>query len=78
VFGIGARYMAWPGFSAHVIEPDKPLISETGYRSFLGLSAPILPSLMPDAFVTECLEAYVRRDLKGKPVAIDPKWKKAP
>lgn len=75
VFGIGARYMAWPGFSAHVIDLDKPFISETGYRSFLGLSAPILPSLTPDAFATECLEAYVRRDLKGKPVKLDPKWK---
>lgn len=37
IFGIGGAHCYWPGFSAHAVDKTKPFISETGYRSFLGV-----------------------------------------
>lgn len=70
VFGIGATFMYWPGFSAEAAEGAKSFITGTGYRSFLGLSAPVLPSLTADQFVREVIEAFIRRELKGKLVKL--------
>jgi hypothetical protein len=42
--GVCASMDVWPGFSANVVEPEKPFISETGYRSFLGLHADLFPA----------------------------------
>jgi hypothetical protein len=39
MFGIGATFMYWPGLSAHALDRDKPFLSETDYRSFLGVGA---------------------------------------
>ncbi len=47
VFGIGSWSGFWPGFAAHAVDWDKPFLSETGYRSFLGIYAP--PCFRPDA-----------------------------
>lgn len=71
VFGIGASSMYWLGLSAHALDQTQPFISETGYVSFLGLSAPLLPSLSVDAFAQEVIEAYIRRELKGRLVKIE-------
>jgi hypothetical protein len=35
MLGISESMSIWPGFSANVIEPDKPFFSETGYSSQL-------------------------------------------
>lgn len=50
MFGIGARYMPWVNFSARAVDWDKPFLSETGYRSFMGLYAELVPGLTPDTF----------------------------
>jgi hypothetical protein len=66
IFGIGASFGYWPNFAAHVVEPDKPFLSETGYRSFMGCHADPVPGITPDRFATEMCKAYVQKDCKGK------------
>ncbi len=66
IFGIDASMSPWPGFSANVVEPDKPFLSETGYRSFLGCRADMAPGVTPDRFAEEMIRAYLKRECKGK------------
>jgi hypothetical protein len=70
LYGIGASYSLWMNFCAHAVDKDKPFLSETGFRSFLGIHADLVPDLTPDAFVIDVIEGYVDRQLKGKLVAI--------
>ncbi len=72
-FGIGGRYKFWPGFSARAVDFDRPFLSATGYRSFLGIHADPVPGLTPDAFTCKMIAGYVERELKGKLVAIVPR-----
>nr|WP_281719908.1 hypothetical protein [Nitrosomonas nitrosa] len=66
VFGIASGVSFWPGFSAHAVDWDRPFLSETGYRSFLGIRWPVEEGLMPDAFIGKVLSHYIAHDLKGK------------
>lgn len=70
IFGIGASHMAWLGFAAHAADLDKPFLSETGYRSFLGCGGALQPGFTPATFAAEIIAAYVRHELKGRLVAI--------
>lgn len=70
LYGIGARSSPWMNFSANAVDRDKPFLSETGYRSFLGISADIVPGMTPDAFAVSVIKEYVRVHLKGRLVAI--------
>lgn len=70
LYGIGASYSPWMNFAAHAVEKDKPFLSETGFRSFLGIHADPVPGMTPDAFAIGVIEAYVDRQLKGKLVGI--------
>ncbi len=72
LFGIGARHMTWMNFAARAVDWDKPFLSQTGYRSFMGLHAALVPGLTPDAFACEVIAAHVGKSLKGKLVAIRP------
>jgi hypothetical protein len=74
MFGIGAAYMSWPGFSAHAVEYGKPFLSETGYRSFLGLHGELLAGETPDAFTFRAVSSHVARELKGRLLTIEPKY----
>jgi hypothetical protein len=74
MFGIGANYMTWPGFSAHAVDADLPFLSETGYRSFLGIHADYVPGLTPETFVLGILSEYVKRTLKGRLVGIETRY----
>ena len=65
VFGIGSSVGFWPGFSAHVVNRDAPFLSETGYRSFLGLRATPMPGMMPDAFVTQVIARHIADERKS-------------
>jgi hypothetical protein len=76
MFGIGATSMYWLGFSAHAVETCQPFISGTGYRSFLGINAPLLPSLTVDGFVREVVDAHIRKELKGKLVSIEERYRR--
>ena len=75
VFGISGSCTAWLDFKVRAIEWDKPFISETGYRSFLGLGGELVPGLTPDAFVREVIAQHIKVALKGKPVAIKPEYR---
>jgi hypothetical protein len=35
--GASSAMDVWPGFSANVVEPEKPFFSETGYRSWFNV-----------------------------------------
>jgi hypothetical protein len=76
IFGVGACYMPWPNFSAHAVDWDRPFISETGYRSFMGLNAALEPDLTAETFAIRVLEAHIGRSLKGRMVAIEPRKSK--
>ena len=36
LFGIGSCFTPWLNFCACVVDRDKPFLSSTGFRSFLG------------------------------------------
>lgn len=72
LFGIGASHMAWLGFAAHAVEKNKPFLSETGYRSFLGVGGTLTPGFTPDTFAAAIIAAHVERELKGRLCRIEP------
>jgi hypothetical protein len=72
IFGIGASFMYWPGFAAHAVNRERPFLSETGYRSFLGLHAEPAPGLTPDLFCQQVIGQYIRKTLRGRLLAVDP------
>lgn len=76
MFGIGASFGVWMDFAAHAVEIDKPFLSETGYRSFLGVGGELQPGFTPDSFAAAIVAAHVQRDLKGRLLAIKPEYRR--
>lgn len=74
MFGIGATAMPYLGFSVRAVDPNRPFLSETGYRSFLGCTVPAECGMTTEGFVRRILESFVTRDLRGKLLRVDPKW----
>lgn len=72
LFGIGATFVSWLGFSAHAVDKTKPFMSETGYRSFLGSGGPLRAGYTPDTFVQAVIADYVDRSLRGRLLKIVP------
>jgi hypothetical protein len=66
LYGIGASHMSWIGFSAHALDCDKPFLSDTGYRSFLGVGGALRPGYTPETFAASIIAAYIEHDLKGR------------
>jgi len=66
MIGASASMNVWPGFSANVVEPDKPFLSETGYRSFIGVNANMIPGMTPDIFAREVIAAHIKDECKGR------------
>jgi hypothetical protein len=75
MFGIGSTSCLFPGFYARAVDMDRPFLSETGFRSFLGLYGDPVPGLTPEAFVRAVIAAHVRRELKGRPRPIEPHYR---
>ena len=65
LIGVSAG-MNVPAFSPNVVEPDKPFLSETGYRSFIGVHANLVPGLTPDVFAREVIGSYIKGECRGK------------
>ena len=66
MFGIGATAMPYLGFFVRAVDCNKPFLSETGYRSFLGVSVePALGMTLAD-FVRRVVELHVANELRGK------------
>jgi len=76
IFGIGAGSMSWLGFAAHAVDWDKPFLSETGYRSYLGVGGRLEPGHTAESFCAAIIDAYVTRELKGKLRAIAPEYRR--
>ena len=70
IFGIGATAMPYLGFSVRAVEYDRPFLSETGYRSFLGVSVKPEPQMDVSGFVRRVVEVYVKQELKNRLVPI--------
>jgi hypothetical protein len=75
IFGVASNVFPWLGFAAHAVAWDKPFLSETGYRSFIGLRGGLQPGMTPDSFAREIIALHVSRELKGKLVAIKPEYR---
>jgi len=78
LFGIGSGAMSWLGFSAHAVDWDKPFLSETGYRSFLGVGGALVPGHTVESFCAGIIEAHVMRELKGRLRKIAPQYRRTP
>lgn len=74
MFGIGATAMPYLGFSLRAVDPNKPFLSPTGYRSFLGTSVPPESGMTPEVFVQRVIKAHVATELRGKLVPINPTY----
>ena len=74
IFGICCGITYWPGLSAHVVDRDKPFISETGYRSFLGFHLDLEAGLTPDKIAERLIAAYIRDELKGRLCTLDDRY----
>lgn len=66
MFGIGATAMPYLGFSVRAIDLAKPFLSETGYRSFLGVSVAPETGMTTADFVCRVVELHVENELKGQ------------
>jgi hypothetical protein len=66
MLGICQSMSMWPGFSASVVEPEKPFFSETGFRSFIGVHADPSPGITPDEFARQVIAEHIRGECKGK------------
>lgn len=75
IFGVASNVFEWLGFAAHAVEWGKPFLSETGFRSFIGLRGTLQPGMTPDAFARAIIAEHVSRELKGRLVAIDPRYR---
>lgn len=78
MFGISSSICFWLGFSAHAVDWQRPFISATGYRSYLGIGADPVPGLTPLAYAEQCVMGYVRRELRGRLVMIEPRYREGP
>lgn len=75
LFGIGSGWGFWPGFAAHAVDFDKPFLSETGYRSFLGTHAAPQAGLTPESFARMVIEIYVAQECGGQLYAISERYR---
>ena len=57
------------------VDFERPFLSGTGYRSFLGIHRAAKPGLLPDAFAAEVVADYVRNRLKGRMEAIAERYR---
>jgi hypothetical protein len=71
MFGVGTSSMFWPGFSANAVNYQKPFLSETGFRSFIGCHAEVGPGITPDVFARDVIQSHIAKDRKGKLAKID-------
>jgi len=77
MLGIEASSGFWLGFAAHAVDPGKPFYSETGFRSFLGVQAPLQAEISPEVFATQVLESHFDRPLRRRlaPLAAWPRMR---
>lgn len=77
IFGISASFGYSINFAARIVDRNRPFLSETGYQSFMGVMGEPVPNLTPDQFAIKVIDAHVAKDLKGKFVKLDRKYRTA-
>lgn len=70
IFGLASNTYHWLGFEAYAVAWDKPFLSETGYRSFIAVGGELEPGFTPDTMAAAIIAEHVKRELKGRLVAI--------
>lgn len=70
MFGLTTSWYPIPGFSVTAIDRGAPFLSDTGYRSFLGLNTEVPRGCGTEEFVGLVLRAHIVQELKGKLVAV--------
>ena len=65
LFGIGT-YGPLIGFGARAVDYNRPFISNTGFRSFLGVHGTMPVGMTPADVAGEGIKAHVDKELKGK------------
>jgi hypothetical protein len=58
-----------------VVEFEKPFLSETGYRSFVGVHADLVPGLTPEVFVRKVIAEHIKGPCKGKLRPVKPEYR---
>ena len=66
----------YASFNAHAVDPDRPFLSETGYRSFITYGPGGRPGLTVDAYAQRCIEQHVRGELRGRLLPIAPRYRR--
>lgn len=66
IFGIGASTGTLLGFETHAVDYNRPFISNTGYRSFIGLHGNLPAGMTPDTVAAEVIKTHIDKELKGK------------
>lgn len=75
VFGVGASSMPFLGFSVRCVDPAKPFLSETGFRSFLGCTVEPQLGMTIEDFVRRIVEFHVSEELKGKLIDVSENYR---
>jgi hypothetical protein len=66
ILGIGAGTGTLLGFETHAVDYNRPFISNTGYRSFIGVHGNMPAGMTPDSVAAEVIKAHIDKELKGK------------
>ena len=66
----------YASFNAHAVDFDRPFLSETGYRSFLGYGPCGVPGLTVDAYARRVIEGHVQAELRGRLLPIAPHYRR--
>jgi hypothetical protein len=72
IFGLAAAPL--PGFVVMAMDYDKPFLSETGFKSFLGYQVALTPGALPDEHARTVIEAYIRERLRGRLYRIEARY----
>lgn len=74
MFGIGGSRA---GFSAVAVDPFRPFISETGFRSFLSAQVHLTPGITTAEFAEQAIATHIAGELKGKLRPIEARYRSA-
>ena len=75
MFSICAGVTEWLGFEVRAVDPAKPFLSETGYRSFLGVSVAAETGMNVEDFVRRVVESYVSDVLNGRLLRVSKEYR---
>lgn len=62
-------------FNVHAVDPGRPFLSQTGYRSFIGYGPGPAAGLTVDAYARQVIERHVADELRGRLLAIAPEYR---